>query len=213
MANLNAPYGLRPVRSLVSGPWNGAATMYYIPSTDPNAYRVGDVVKSLADGDLINGASGVTLYGTRNAASSSGAVRGVIVGIGTNAGNSGLSAPLGADPDALGIVSIPATKTKNYFVYVADDPNLVFLGQTDTIAASAFNKNAPLFVANDPSVPLFNSASYVQGSAANTTQALPLKIMGAPCQPDNDLTSPGTYAEVYVIFNQHELGGPNTAGV
>lgn len=213
MANTNAPFGLRPVRTLQGSPWNGAATMYYIPSTDTAAYRVGDVVKSAANGDLISGASAVTLYGTRDAASTSGAVRGVIVGIGTYAGNSGASAPLAADPDALGTISIPATKTKNYFVWVCDDPSTVFEAQTDTIAATAFNKNCPLYVASDPSVPLFDSASYAKGSAANTTQALPLKIIGAPSRPDNDLTSPGTYAKVYVIFNQHELGGPNTAGI
>ncbi len=213
MANTSAPFGLRPVRSLNGAPWNGAATMYYIPSTDTNAYFVGDVVASLAGGDVVSGASSVVLVGTRNAATTSGSSRGVIVGIGTNAGNAGSSSPLGADPDALGTISIPATKTKAYFVWVADDPTTVFEAQADTIAATAFNKNCPLFVASAPAVPAFNSASYAQGSAANTTQALPPKIVGAPCRPDNDLTSPGTYAKVYVIFDQHELGGPNTAGV
>lgn len=213
MANTSTPFGLRPVRSLNGAPWNGAATMYYIPSTDTNAYFVGDTVASLAGGDVVSGASSVVLVGTRNAATTSGASRGVIVGIGVNAGNAGSAAPLGADPDALGTISIPATKTKAYFVWVCDDPTTVFEAQVDSIAATAFNKNCPLFVANAPSAPAFNSASYAQGSAANTTQALPLKIIGAPNRPDNDLTSPGTYAKVYVIFNQHELGGPNTAGV
>ena len=97
MANTSAPFGLRPVRSLNGAPWNGAATLYYIPSTDTNAYNVGDVVASLAGGDVVSGASSVVLVGTRNAATTSGTVRGVIVGMGTNAGNSGAQAPLGAD--------------------------------------------------------------------------------------------------------------------
>jgi hypothetical protein len=213
MANTSTPFGLRPVRSLNGAPWNGAATMYYIPSTDNNAYFVGDVVASLAGGDVATGASSVVLVGTRGAATSSGAVRGVIVGIGAVAGNSGAAAPLGADPDALATISIPATKTKGYFVWVCDDPTTVFEAQADTIAATAFNKNCPLYVGAVSPVPVFNSLSYAQGSAANTTQAFPLKIVGAPNRQDNDLTSPGTYAKVYVIFNQHELGGPNTAGV
>jgi len=213
MANTSAPFGLRPVRSLNGAPWNGAATLYYIPSTDTNAYNVGDVVASLAGGDVVSGASSVVLVGTRGAATTSGNSRGVIVGFGTNAGNAYAAAPLGADPDGLGITQIPATKTKAYFVWVCDDPTTVFEAQADTIAATAFNKNCPLYVGAAPSAPIFNSLSYAQGSAANTTQALPLKIVGAPNRPDNDLTSPGTYAKVYVIFNQHELGGPNTAGV
>lgn len=213
MANLNAPFGLKPVRSLMADKWNGACTMYYIPSTDTHAYFVGDVVVSAAAGDTVSGASAVELFGTRNAASTSGTPRGVIVGIGTNAGNSGASAPLGADPNALSTISIPATKTQNYFVWVCDDPTTVFEAQTDTIASTAFNKNCPLFVATAPSAPIFNSASYAQGSAADTTQALPLKILGGVNRQDNDLSSPGTVAKIYVMFNQHELGGPNTAGV
>jgi hypothetical protein len=213
MANTSAPFGLRPVRKMTGDDWNGACTMYYIPSGDTNAYFVGDVVISAANGDLVSGASAVTLFGTRNAASTTGAARGVVVGFGTQAGNSGAAAPLGADADSLTTISIPATKTKNYFVWVADDPQLVFEAQTDTVANTAFNKNCPLFVATASAFPLFNSSSYAQGSAANTTQALPLKIMGAPKREDNDLTSPGTYARIYVMFNQHELGGPNTAGV
>ncbi|MBK7424878.1 MAG: hypothetical protein IPJ48_18360 [Propionivibrio sp.] len=109
----------------------------------------------------------------------SGASRGVIVGFGTNAGNAYAAAPLGADPDGLGITQIPATKTKAYFVWVCDDPTTVFEAQADTIAATAFNKNCPLYVGAAPASPIFNSLSYAQGSAANTTQALPLKIVGA----------------------------------
>ena len=106
MANTSTPFGLRPVRSLNGAPWNGAATMYYIPSTDTNAYFVGNTVASLAGGDVVSGASSVVLVGTRNAATTSGASRGVIVGIGVNAGNAGSTAPLGADPDALGTISV-----------------------------------------------------------------------------------------------------------
>ena len=83
MANTSAPFGLRPVRSLNGAPWNGAATLYYIPSTDTNAYNVGDVVASLAGGDVVSGASSVVLVGTRGAANTSGNSRGVIVGFGT----------------------------------------------------------------------------------------------------------------------------------
>jgi hypothetical protein len=212
MANTNAPFGLKPVKHLNGSPWNECANLYYIPSSDTNAYYFGDTVKSLADGNVMNGASGVTLYGTRNAASTSGAVRGVIVGVGTAVATPGGASAQAFDPDNLGQLYIPATKTKDYYVWVVDSPDVIFEGQVDTVANTAFNKNAPLFVANAPTAPKNQSASYVQGSAAATTQALPLKIIGAPARPDNELDSPGTNAKVYVRFNQHELFG-NTAGV
>jgi hypothetical protein len=212
MANTNTPFGLKPVKHLDGSSWNGAANLYYIPSTDTAAYYIGDTVRSVADGNVLNGASAVTLYGTRNAASTSGAARGVVVGIGTAVATpQGLQ--VGAfDPDNLAITYIPATKSKDYYVWVVDSPDVIFEAQSDTVANTAFNKNAPLFVANAPTAPMNQSASYVQGSAANTTQALPLKIMGAPSRPDDDLASPGTFAKVWVRFNQHELFG-NTAGV
>jgi hypothetical protein len=212
MANVNAPFGLKPVKHIDGSSWNQVANLYYIPSTDNNAYLIGDVVVSAANGNTLNGVSAVTLFGTRNAASTSGAVRGVVVGFGTDVATPGGPIPGGFDPDNLSTVQIPATKTKNYYVYVVDDPTVVFEGQVDTVAATAYNKNAPLFVANVPTAPANQSASYVQGSAANTTQALPLKIMGAPWRADNDLTGTGAFAKVYVKFNQHELLG-NTAGV
>lgn len=212
MANVNAPFGLKPVKQLDGSPWNSAVNLYYVPSSDTNAYYLGDTVKSAAAGSTLNGASAVTLFGTRNAASTTGAVRGVIVGIGTAVSTPAGAYPGAFDPDNLNILYIPATKTKDYYVWVVDSPSVIFEAQTDTIASTAFNKNAPLFVANAPTAPVNKSASYVQGSAAATTQALPLRIIGAPFRPDNELDSPGTNAKVFVLFNQHELYG-NTAGV
>ncbi len=212
MANVNAPFGLRPVKHLSGANWTQQVNLYYIPSTDTNAYFIGDAVQSAAGGDTLTGASAVTLYGTRNSASTSGAIRGVIVGIGTSVATPGGNFPGAFDPNNLNTVTIPGTKAYAYYVWVVDSPDVIFEGQSDTIAATAFNKNAPLFVANAPTAPQNQSQSYVQGSAANTTQALPLRIIGAPWRIDNDLTSPGTVAKVLVMINQHELSG-NTAGV
>ena len=205
MANTNKPIGLSPSHYLSGAPYNGGANRYYVPSTDTNAYYIGDAVKSLADGSTLNGAPGCVLYGTRNAASTSGAIRGVIIGIG-----SAVSTPQGAiasavDPNNLNIVYVPATKSYAYYLWVVDDPYVIFEAQSDTIANTAFNKNAPLFVASAPTAPKALSDSYIQGSAANTTNTLPLKIIGAPNRPDNDLLTPGTYARMYCMINDHEL--------
>lgn len=209
---VNNPVGLKPVKQINGSSWTETVNLYYIPQADTQAYYIGDTVRSAAGGNVFTGAPAVTLFGTRNTAATAGSARGVIVGLGTAPATPGGASPQAFDPDNLAAVFIPATKTKDYYVWVVDSPDVIFEAQTDTIAVTAFNKNAPLFVANAPTAPANQSASFVQGSAAAVTQTLPLRIIGAPFRPDNDLTAPGTFCAVYVTFNQHELYG-NTVGV
>jgi hypothetical protein len=221
MANTNAPFGLRPVCYLNGAPWNGQARRYYVPSSDTFAYYMGDVVSSVANGSTLNGSSAVELTthaGSRGAAWTTGdtqnpLARGVVVGFGTALATPQGSIPVGADPRNLDIAYVPATKTYDYYLWVVDDPNVIFEAQTDTIANTAFNKNAPLYVAAAPTAPNNQSASYVQGGSANAGSGYPLKIMGAPNYPTNSLLTPGTYAVVYVMINLHELKSSGTAGV
>lgn len=214
MANVNAPFGLKPVKHLNGSPWNSQVNLYFIDSADTNAYYIGDAVKSASGvaGDTTTGAPAVTLYGTRNAASTSGAMRGVVVGLGSSVQTPGGSAPQAFDPTNLEAMFIPATKTKDYYVWVVDSPDVVFEAQTDTLASATYGYNAPLFVANAPTAPQNQSASYAQGSAAATTQAFPLKILGAVNRSDNDLSGTAQYAKLLVKINQHELAD-NRAGV
>lgn len=214
MANTNAPFGLKPVKHLNGSPYNGQANMYLIDSTDTAAYYIGDAVAAASGvaGDTVNGVPAVTLYGTRGAASTSGAMRGVIVGIGSAVTTPGGSSPQAFDPSNLDILYIPATKSKDYYVWVADATDLVFEAQVDSLASAPYNQNVPLYVAAAPTAPQNQSASYAQGSAVATTQALPLKLLGAPARQDNDLSGTAAYAKVYVTINQHELAN-NTAGV
>jgi hypothetical protein len=212
MPNISAPFGLKPVKQINGSSWNTAVNMYFIPQADTNAYYIGDVVRSAAGGDFTTGAPAVTLFGTRNAASTTGAARGVIVGLGSSVASPGGNSPQAFDPDNLNVLFIPATKTKNYYVWVVDSPSVIFEAQADSIIAANFGKNAPLFVANAPVAPVNQSISFVQGSAAAVTQALPLKIIGGPARTDNELDPPGTFGRVWVLINQHELAG-NTVGV
>lgn len=214
MANTNAPFGLKPVKHLDGSPWNSVANLYFIDSTDTAAYYIGDVVKSASGvaGDTLTGAPAVTLAGTRGQALTSGNVRGVVVGIGTAPNTPGGAFPQAFNPDNLAITYIPASKTQDYYVWVVDDPSVVFEAQTDSLTSAPYNQNAPLFVAAAPTAPVNQSKSYVQGSAAGTTQALPLRLLGGVWRSDNDLTGTAQYAKLLVKINQHELSN-NTAGV
>ena len=212
MANVSAPFGLKPVRHISGSAWNGQATMYYIPSTDTNAYYLGDVVKTTNVGDNATGTPGCILYGTRGSTSTSGVTRGVIVGIASAAGTAGQVAPIGGDPSNLDAMFIPATKTKNYYVMVCDDPTVVYEAQTNTIAATAYSENTGLIVGNAPTALAVQSQTYVDGASATTTSSLPIKIIGAPNRIDNDLvTGTGLNAKIYVMLNTHELFGNSTA--
>jgi hypothetical protein len=202
MANIIGSRGFVPSRYLTGNAWSGASNMYYIPSTDSNQYGVGDAVKSAAGGDA-NGIPQITK------AAGTDTVRGVIVGV------------LPANPSAQSLVAtsldltvqnIPASKTKDYYVLVADDGDLLFELQDDgaaALTATACNKNASFNVTN-PTAPSQNSASTLSAASVATTQALNLKLIGLVQKPNN---SYGVYATWLVRFNQHELNGSNTAGV
>lgn len=204
MANLVAPRGFVPSRYLDGSPWNGAVNMYVVLSTEGNQINPGDTVKSAANADA-NGIPAVTKItnGTDTA-------RGVVIScLVANPNNPSL---VGTNLD-LTVQNIPASKSKNYYVLVADDPNILFEIQDDGITtanlvATSANKNASYTVTN-PTSPQQNSASVILSSSIAVTQALPLKLFGLVQKPNNAF---GANATWLVKLNQHELQG-NTAGI
>ena len=202
MANTNGPSGFKPVKHLNGSSWNGALDMYYIPSSDTNVYAMGDFVTTAAGGDTVTGGPAATLFGSRGSAATSGKILGSIQGIGV--------AGMAYDPTNLELTVIPATKTKDYYIWVATGTDVVYEAQTDSLAAADFNKNCPVYVGASPSGIQRNSNSYAQGSAAGTAATLPLRIVGGVSRVGNDLTA--SYAKILVTINTHSLGNA-TAGV
>jgi hypothetical protein len=200
VANVNRPNGFSPVANMVGGSNTGQARLYYIPSTDTNAYYIGDVVKSAEGADPTN------LYPQCvkiTASPGVGPVRGVIVGFYTNISN----------PSQ---VSVPATKAQAYYALVLDDPNQIFeitddgLTSANTVAAAIgqncqFTVAAPSVATNPYSATVLLSSSFSAGNAA-----YPCKIVGARADGQNAF---GIYCRWYIIFNNHELkGGTGTVG-
>ena len=107
--------------------------------------------------------------------------------------------------------NIPATKTKAYYVLVADDPDLLFEVMDDglsALTATSCNKNASFTVAN-PTSPAQNSASVLATGTIGTVNTLNLKLIGLVQRPGNVY---GANALWLVKWNLHEFASP-TVGV
>lgn len=200
MANTNRPQGLSPAEYLNGSPWNGQARMYHIVSTDTNAFAIGDPVVLSGTADA-NGVPDVTLAtaGTGNA------VTGALVGMGGL-----IYAGPSADPTNLNTTIIPATKTKDYYVLVADDPNIVFEIQEDSVAANLaatdVGSNANLVSGTNNG---FISGWMLDSNPLATTSTLQLQILMLVQKSNNAI---GQYAKWLVRINNHSYKA-GTAGV
>ena len=123
MANVNAPFGLRPVRYMNGAPYTGGGRAYYMPSTNGNNLFIGDPVK---------------ITGTGNAAEFQGFAPGMLstVAIATvGASNDVTGAIVGIQPVTRESTIYRAASTE-MIVFVEDDPNVIFEIQDDGSAAA-----------------------------------------------------------------------------
>lgn len=199
MANPDRPSGLTPVGYLNGSPWNGAGRIYCIPDTDDsNAYAAGDPVVLAGSADS-NGIPTITLAtaGTGNA------LLGSIVsaaGAPTSAGGYGIPAesPL----------VIPATKSRNYYVLVSDDPNVIYEGQEDSVGGAiavgsvGLNVNLVSGVNNG-----YISGWEIDSSSVATTNTLQLKLLRAVQRIDNAV---GNNCKWLVLINNHVFRAGST---
>jgi len=216
MSNTNKPFGFSPWRNGDGSPWNGQANLYFIASNDTNVYSIGDPVKSAAGSGTAtqydpNG------YPTVVKATSTDTLRGIVVGV-SAVNMTGTS--IQGTPLSLENVYLPATKPANgAYVWVVDDPNVIFKCQLDngTVPASAalatmLNKNTVITVTAGTTI----SAAVLATASLATTNTLNIKLLGLVPGLENqnvDLTvSTGQYAVVQCKINEHELQGA-TAGV
>ena len=205
MANANRPSGLSPVKHLNGSPFNGQANLYQIAAADTNGYAIGDAVKSTGNADA-NGVAGVTL------ATATGALRGVIVGLGISTGNS-LAFEAGLfNPNNLNQTIRPSgAQPTDWYALVVDSPDVIFEIQEGndatplTAASVGLNANLYLGVANNG----FQSGMQFDATTALGTSTLQLKLLGLARRQDNAF---GASSKWLVTINAHELA-PNTAGV
>lgn len=194
MANVSKPMGLSPWQYLNGSPWNAGARVYCIPDTDDtNAYAVGDPV-TLAGGADAQGVPTITLA----TAGSGNAVLGAIV---SPAGSPRYGEQYGVPAESP--VVIPATKSRSYYVLVADDPNTIFMIQEEAtgtaFTAAEVGLNANLVSGTNNG---YVSGWLVDRTSPGTGNTLQLKLMRLAQMPAGTNVF-GDYAKWLVLINNH----------
>lgn len=202
MANANRPSGFSPVQYLNGSPWNGQARIYSIAAAYTTALYIGDPVKSSGTADA-NGVPGIILGAT------TGALRGVIVGLGSAEG-------LIANPKNLDITYRPAAaQATDWYAMVVDDPQVLFEVQENANGTALAATEIGLNTISVSGTGSGFVSSWMLASATDATPAatatLQLKLMGLVRRQQNAF---GAYAKHLVKINVHELGtGTGTLGL
>lgn len=177
MPNPNSPYGIKPYAYMSGAPYNGATRVYYVPANNGTALFLGDPLL------VINGADafGVPAIGIAAAGSAnSSPITGAFQGVANNAGEVTIPVLQGQP------VYLPANTAA--YIYVSDDPFLLYSVQEDSVggamAATAASQNVDL-VAGTGSAITGISGWQLKSSTVNTTAALQMRVIQALQEIDN----------------------------
>ena len=207
MANVDTPFGLRPIRHRNGAPYNGAVNPYYLRSDYAVATFIGDPVVKTGTSNLVAvSAAGVGDFdiGTlptinKATAGATNRITGVIVGF----------APL---PNDLTKQYNPASTER--VALVCDDPDVIFEIQSDgALSAAQVSLNAVLIYTSSGSTVSGLSGVELDSGTATAPAAdatYQLMIQRASNTPGNDITA--AYCKVEVMISNHsEASGSTTS--
>jgi len=120
MANVNAPFGFRPIRYLTGAPYTSGFSQLKIANGDTNALNRGDMVRSLATGYVTIGAAGISDH----------SARGIFLGCHYLSNALGYNIWSNSWPGSGAIGDVDA--------FILDDPTVVFEVQGSTATPIAF---------------------------------------------------------------------------
>jgi len=194
MASSATPMGARPVSSLVSCAYNAKITHYKIKNAYGTSIFYGDFVKWADDNP------NTTIQ--KDTGTTSLTPIGVFLGCAYTDPTTGQFTTNQYFPASIAADDIVA--------YVASDPFVVMQMQSDeTLGQDDLGKNVAV-VQTAGSTSIGTSRNAIDGSTANTTNTLPLKIIDFVDGPDSAIGD--SYTDVLVMFNVgHQL--LNTTGI
>lgn len=206
MANVNKPTGFSPVGNLLGGKWNEQGRLYAIPTSDTtNSYAIGDCVMS-ASGSDANGVRYVQKWG--GATTTSALPLGIVVGI--RVADPGVSLVGTSLPLETSYI-VAGTRTNVRYVYVVDDPFVLFEAQFNATGATqaqlSLNAAVTISAANQTSLSPSAPYSDMVLTSPAVTATLPIRLLGAVQRADNEvLSSASPYIRVLCKWNYHEYG-------
>ncbi len=194
MASTASPMGARPVGSLVSAAYNAKITHYKINNAYGTDIFYGDFVK-WADNN-----PNTTIQ--KDTGTTSMTPIGVFLGCSYTDPSTGQTTFNQYYP--------ASTAADDIMAYVASDPFLVMQMQSDeALTQDDLGKNVAV-VQTGGSTAIGTSKNAIDGSTANTTNTLPLKIIDFVEGPDSAIGD--SFTDVLVMFNVgHQL--LNTTGI
>lgn len=205
MANVDTPFGFRPIRHKSGAPYNGAANPYFLTNASNQAMFIGDTVLIAVGGsngsviDVVGAGSfavGTLPEVLRAALTADTYITGVIVSF-------------GADPVAL--ENVHRLNSTERMCWVCDDPDVVFECQSDSAAALAaadVGLNISAIRTHSGSTTTGLSGMELDSGTENTTQNLQFTLQRAVNRSDNDATL--VHAKWEVTINQHQRNPGNT---
>jgi len=195
MANVDAPFGLRPIRHLNGNPWNGVTQRCLVEDDYATALFIGDpvIVTGAAGSDDTSGLPVIN----KATAGDTNRIYGVIVSF-------------EADPDNLSRKHIPAS-TGGY-ANVCIDPDVVFIIQDDagaTLDGGSISDNAVISTSTAGSTVTGLSGVELAAATTPTSDAsYQLLILDVYKAPDNAL---GDNCIWEVLISNHVLRGGGAA--
>ena len=214
MANLDTPFGLRPIRYKTGAPYNGAVNPYWKSSGVATAMFVGDCVTKQGGSNTTSvEAPGAGRFQIQTLPE----VRRVTPGDSASNANRivGVVVAFGADPDDLSKVHSPASIEA--VVWICDDPDVVFEVQADNAISNAESTlNAILIDAHTGSTTTGLSGTEIDGGSSTSPAAdasFQLRILRAVNRDDNDPVL--IHAKYEVVINVHtemQSGNTNATG-
>jgi hypothetical protein len=189
MPNADRPAGLVPIQYLNGAPWNGGGRVYCILQANTDVFAIGDPVVLGGSAD-VNGVPSIAL-------ATAGATNQVLGAMVSGALNYGSSYGVPQDTP----IVIPSVKTRNYYVLVCDDPNVIFEIQEvsggTALTADEVALNADLVAGTNNG---FVSGWEVNNAGEGTGATLQLKLLGLSQKQGNAF---GEHAKWLVLINLH----------
>lgn len=193
MANANIPRGLQPYAYRSGAPWGGAVRVYYVPVGNATALYLGDPVITVTNSSDGNGVQ--------------------TVGIATAAGTNPILGAFMGRANNAGIATIPLLQSNNVYlpvstaayVYVCDDPTLLYAVQEDSVGGSMVSgvsgQNVSLIAGSGSTVT--GQSGWQLDSSTVATSQLQMRIIQGLQEVDNTIASANAKWLTMINFGIH----------